>query len=312
MIPAKASKPLRQARLDRLRSFVALSEELHFGRAAQRLNLSQPALTLQIKGLESELGTELITRGKRRSELTPAGRAFLREARIALYHLELGAVRAKEAAVGSTGRITVGFSYDYHHGLLPRVVADFTRRNPDVAVDLRLDLSAELVRAVIDHTLDVAFVSAPLERETRELQQLELPSKRLVALLPADHRLAHRRRIDLSLLKGERFILPPLVVWSGFHRQLARLFEEAEFAPFVAMDVLDVTLIANLVAEGAGVSLVSVASVPKRVPGVVYVELTQRSTVTSLAMIWRAKDRSAVIENFIASLKHIVGRKRMG
>src|SRR5688572_10213602 len=129
MINAQATKPLRQARLDRLRSFVILSEELHFGRAAQRLNLSQPALTLQIKGLEGDLGTQLIERGKRRSELTPAGRAFLREARIALYHLELGAMRAKEAAIGSAGRITVGFSYDYHHGLLPRVMADFTRRN---------------------------------------------------------------------------------------------------------------------------------------------------------------------------------------
>lgn len=303
--------PLRHGRLDRLRSFVVLAEELHFGRAAQRLNLSQPALTLQIQALEAELGATLVARGKRRSELTQAGSAFLREARIALHHLELAASRAKEAATGGAGRIAVGFCHDYHHGLLPRILADFSRRHPDVSIEARLELSPELVRAVTDRALDVAFVSAPLEREARNLRRLDLPSTRLVALLPASHPLARRRRIPLSMLAGERFVLPPLIGWTGFYRQLASLFEEAGFAPDVALEVLDTTLLTNLVAEGAGIGVASVGSVPERAAGVAYVDLAGGSAATALAAIRRADDRSQAVENLVATLvRAISGRRR--
>lgn len=290
-------------KLDRIKHFVVLAEELHFGRAARRLNLSQPSLTLQIQNLEAEVGLTLIRRSKRLAELTPAGRQFLAEARIALRHAEQAAARARMAAAGDIGHLAVGFSVDYTHGFLPGLLAEFHRQFPNVKLESRQDVSANLSPMVADRTLDVAFLSPPLLAHPATLRELRLAPTRIVLLLPPDHRFARRRTVKLGDLKSDPFVLTPVTGWTGFYQQVARLFDEAGFVPDVAHEVLDVTMVENLVAEGVGVSMMSVGSVPAQPRRIAIVDLDSRLARMTQAAVWHEKNDSPVLRNFLAAVR---------
>lgn len=295
-------------KLDRIKHFVVLAEELHFGRAARRLNLSQPSLTLQIQNLEAEVGLTLIRRSKRRAELTPAGRQFLAEARIALRHAEQAAARARMAAAGDTGHLSVGFSVDYTHGFLPGLLASFHRQFPNVKLTSRMDVSANLSPAVADRTVDVAFLSPPLLAHPTTLRELRLPATRIVALLPPGHGFARRRKLRLADLKADPFVLTPVTGWTGFYQQVARLFDEAGFVPDVAHEVLDAAMVENLVAEGVGVSLISVGSVPAKPQRIAVIDLDSRLARMNQAAVWHEENDSPVLRNFLAAVRaHVEG-----
>ncbi|MCX7354242.1 MAG: LysR family transcriptional regulator [Alphaproteobacteria bacterium] len=294
-------------KLDRIKHFVVMAEELHFGRAARRLNLSQPSLTLQIQNLEAEVGLTLIRRSKRRAELTPAGRQFLVEARLALHHAEQAAARARLAAAGDTGHLSIGFSVDYAHGFLPGLLASFHRQFPNVKIESRLDVSANLSPAVAERTLDLAFLSPPLLAHPTALREQRLPATRIVAFLPPRHRFARRRKIRLADLKADPFVLTPVTGWTGFYQQVARLFDEAGFVPDVKHEVLDAAMVENLVAEGVGVSMVSVGSMPAKPQRVAVVDLDSRLARMNQAVVWHEQNDSPVLRNFLAAVRAHVG-----
>jgi len=290
-------------KLDRIKHFVVMAEELHFGRAARRLNLSQPSLTLQIQNLEAEVGMTLIRRSKRRAELTPAGRQFLVEARLALHHAEQAAARARLAAAGDTGHLSVGFSVDYTHGFLPGLLAAFHRQFPNVKVESRQDVSANLSPMVADRTIDLAFLSPPLLAHPTALRELRLPATRIVALLPPNHRFARRKAVRLADLKADPFVLTPVTGWTGFYQQVARLFDEAGFVPDVAHEVLDAPMVENLVAEGVGVSMISVDAVPTKPQRISIVPLDSRLARMNQAVVWHEQNDSPVLRNFLSSVR---------
>ncbi|MGE0094854.1 MAG: LysR family transcriptional regulator [Alphaproteobacteria bacterium] len=294
-------------KLDRIKHFVVMAEELHFGRAARRLNLSQPSLTLQIQNLEAEVGMTLIRRSKRRAELTPAGRQFLVEARLALHHAEQAAARARLAEAGDTGHLSVGFSVDYTHGFLPGLLAAFHRQFPNVKVESRLGVSANLSPMVADRTIDLAFLSPPLLAHPTALRELRLPATHIVALLPPDHRFARRRTIRLADLKSDPFVLTPVAGWTGFYQQVARLFDEAGFVPDVAHEVLDAVMVENLVAEGVGVSMISVNAVPTKPQRIAIVPLDSRLARMNQAVVWHEQNDSPVLRNFLSAVRAHVG-----
>lgn len=297
-------------KLDRLRYFVVLAEELHFGRAAKRLKLSQPSLTLQIQKIEAEIGLTLLNRGRGRAELTPAGRQFLAEAKLSLHHAEQATVRAKQAASGSVGRLSVGFTSDYVHGFLADLLASFHGAYPDVRVDSRFDISTALSEAVVERSVDVAFLSPPLLAHPAPLKTMPLPSTRFVALLPHGHRHACAKRIGLRALQGDRFILAPVVAWTGFYQQIGRLFDEAGFVPNTVHQVMGPAMIENLVAAGVGVSLVSETSAEARGSKVAVAELDSAYAELSQAAVWHERNDSPVLNSFLALLEIHAGRSR--
>lgn len=247
-------------KLDRLRYFVAVAEEGHFGRAAERLHVSQPALSQQVRSLEDELGVTLFDRAGRRHSLSAAGRELLRDARAVLALGQRAGERARQAADGAVGRLSIGYTSDYNEGPLPAALARFHAAHPQVAVESRLGTSLELAEAVRDRLLDVAFLVPPMSAPVGEIALHPLPPVRFGAVLPRSHRFAGRGRIELARLAEERFVLPPVVAWTGFYWQLARLFEEAGFQPDLAHEVLDPTMLGALVASGVGVGLASSGS----------------------------------------------------
>src|SRR3954453_15892050 len=194
--------------LRHLRYFVAVAEELHFGRAARRLQLAQPPLSRQIQGLEQELGVRLLERTKRHVELTPAGKVFLEHARKLLTEADHAVAAARRAARGEIGRLAIGFVGAATYSALPELLRVFHTRFPDVELVLYEMTSAHQHDALREGRIEVGFVRPAIPDDT--LARRVARGEPLVAALPAGHRLARRDEpIPLSDLAGEPFILFP-------------------------------------------------------------------------------------------------------
>src|SRR4029453_2884439 len=191
--------------LRHLRYFVAVAQELHFGRAAARLQVAQPALSRQIRDLEEEMALRLFERNRRRVALTAAGAAFLDEARSLLGHVERAVHTARRAARGEHGTLRIGYVPAVVYTGLPEIVRAFRKRLPGVAVQFK-EMSPPLqLEALLGERVDVGFVRGPVhEPALAAMTVLEEP---LVAVLPSGHRLGGHKRLGLAMLAGEPFVL---------------------------------------------------------------------------------------------------------
>src|SRR5579875_1523623 len=196
--------------LRQLRYFVAVAEELHFSRAAARLNLAQSALSSQVRALEHEVGGPLLVRSTRRVELTPAGERLLRDGREVLAAADEALTRARALARGETGTLVIGSMGPAGGGLLAPLLARFSSRHPQVRVEIRnLDFT-DIVDAVRERQVDLAFIYMPLD-ET-DLEFTPLMTEPRVVVLPRDHPLAARRELRPHDLRAETFIMQPEAV----------------------------------------------------------------------------------------------------
>jgi len=280
--------------LRHLRSFAVLAEEQHFGRAATRLHLAQPALSQQVKQLERELGTPLLTRTTRRVELTEAGARFAAHARTVLADV----VRAEDdmalLTAGRAGRVSVGFIGTATYDVLPRVTREVRAALPDVDLQLRGELlSPQLVAGLHDRTYDVALVR-PDRLNHGDLDIRTLRTERLVAVLPAGHRLAGRRRIALSSLADEAFVMHPSGHRSSVHARVLEACAAAGFTPSSALEVGETATLVVFVAAGLGVALVPEPVRSLGLDGVAYVPLTDAPTI-DLALATRTGHESTAV-----------------
>jgi DNA-binding transcriptional LysR family regulator len=238
-----------------LRYFVAVAEELHFGRAALRVNIAQPPLSQQIRKLEQQLGVQLLTRSNRQVRLTEPGRFFLQAAKSILRQADaaLAGVRAVGDAV--VGEVAIGLiNAVTFRGDVFSVVREFRRRYPGVAVTLKIMTSVEQVRAIRDDVIHVGFVRLPLNERALDVQPF-LAEDLLVAV-PRGHRLAAVRAITLSDLADEPFVMLPRGAGFGLSEQVMNLCKDAGFAPLIAQEASELQTISGLVAAGFGVSLI--------------------------------------------------------
>jgi DNA-binding transcriptional LysR family regulator len=280
--------------LRHLRSFTVLAEERHFGRAAARLHIAQPALSQQIKQLERELGVSLFTRSTRRVEPTEAGLRFAEHARTVLGDVSRAEVDMAQLASGHAGRVSVGFIGTATYDVLPRVAREVRQQLPGVELELRGELlSPDLVSGLSDRTFDLALVR-PDPLTSGDLTLRRLRTEQLVAVLPAHHPLAHRRRIDLSLLAGEAFVMHPSGHRSSMHEEVLRACAAAGFAPSTVTEVGETATLVVFVAAGLGVALVPEPVRSLGLEGVAYVALTDPPTV-DLALATRAGDGSPAV-----------------
>jgi DNA-binding transcriptional LysR family regulator len=303
-----SSAPLVELR--HLRYFVAVAEELHFGRAAERLHIAQPPLSRQIRDLERELGAPLFARGPRGVALTPAGRAFLPEARLTIAQAERAQRTAQRAAHGETGRIRVGFiDAATHSGILPDVLAFFRMHLPSIGLSLLEMDSPQQAEALRDGRIDLAILqSAPPDAE-RWLHAETVFADPLVTVLPRGHRLASRARLSLGDLAEEAFILFPRAVAPTLYDDIIARCRAARFSPRIVQEAIGWHTMVSLVSAAIGVALVPGSLRQLRQPGVVYRPVRDLRVDMELCAVWKRGDRSPVRERFVTALKTIARAK---
>jgi DNA-binding transcriptional LysR family regulator len=284
--------------LRQLRYFVAVAEELHFRRAAERLHISQPPLSQQIRALEDELGFTLLIRTRRRVELTPAGASFLRDARTMLGELEGAVATARRIDAGQTGRLRINFVGSALFSIVPRMVERFRRSRPGVEIELHERATADQLHAVHAGMADVGLVRPPIEADAGLRVQTVL-RERTVAALPAGHELAALSRLPLRRLAAEPLVLFPRDQAPGFHDLLIDSLAGAGAAPRVIQYAPEMLTIIGLVAAGTGVSLVPASVSRLALDGVTYRTVTGAPR-SELVAVTRAGDSSALVQAFVA------------
>jgi DNA-binding transcriptional LysR family regulator len=288
--------------LRQLRYFVATAEELHFGRAAERVHIAQPALSIQIKALEDTLGVQLLSRTNRVVTLTEAGRLFLKEARRTLEQAQHAAVVARRAGRGEIGHIEIGYSADTSYsGVLSGVLRQYKRRVPDVELGLHeLHPStqiAQLLEGRIHIGFIASFVDSPTGKLPPELDAIRLAEWPLRVALPADHPLAKRSRIPREALADEPFIV---YVGSDIEQDRSLIQMVIGFMPRVAYEVRSGFSIVSLVGAGLGVAIVpsSVSSVSIG-EHVVYRPISGNTTQVGTDVVFRRDADDPAVVNFL-------------
>jgi DNA-binding transcriptional LysR family regulator len=289
--------------LRHLRYFVAVAEELHFGRAAERLGIRQPPLSQQIKVLEADLGVPLFERDSRRVRLTAAGEALYPAACDLLGAARRAELTTRRAGRGEVGELTLGFVGSAANELLPRAVRDFRRRYPEVTLRLRELTTMQQVHALRDGLLDIGLLRPPLpETETAGLVVEPVGAERLVAVLPDDHRLARQRFVAAADLAEEPFVLFPRALGPGLHDFILGYCADAGFTPVVEQEAVQMQTIVALVAAGLGVSFVPSSVRHTSRPGAVFRSLRPETRVVHLALARRTDTTSQVVRNFVSAV----------
>jgi DNA-binding transcriptional LysR family regulator len=280
-----------------LRYFVAVAEELHFGRAAQRLGMAQPPLSQQIRRLEQELGVQLLQRTKRRVQLTEPGRAFLDEARKVIAQVGIAVEVAQRTGRGEVGRLAIGFLGAATFGLLPSILKAFRDRFPEVEIELHELKTSELVQALHQGRIHVGLLRMPVNDELLSVEPIL--QEKLVVALPEQHPLAEKPLVAFRDLAGEAFLLPPRQLAAGFYEQLVDLSQQAGFSLRIGAEASQLQTILNLVAAGMGITVVPESVMQMGGRGVVFKRLPEPAPTMEIAVAWRRDDPSQVLHAFL-------------
>jgi DNA-binding transcriptional LysR family regulator len=303
--------------LRHLRYFLVVAEERHITRAAARLGLQQPPLSQQIHALEKELGTKLFIRLPRGVELTPAGEGFLEDARALLSGVERATVRARAAAMGQRGRISIGLttSASLHPGVT-RTLRAYADGHAAVSLDLHANSAAGLTEALLRKEVQVAIIRAAVARPA-DLVFEQLAQENMLIALPAKHHLVKRKAsgahapISLRALARERLILVRRHAAPGMYGNVVDACHKAGFEPLVAAEVEQMLTGINLVAAGVGVSLVPASIREIRQEGIVYCSVSDApSLVAPLTLVHRRGESQPIVTDFIELSRKLAKDKR--
>jgi DNA-binding transcriptional LysR family regulator len=285
-----------------LRYFLAVAEHLHFTEAAQRLGIAQPPLSQQILKLEREIGTPLFIRHPRRVELTEAGRLFRESARRIVDDAQQALIDVRNAGRGETGRLSIGFAGStVFHPLVANVMQSYRSSYPRVAITCVESNSVALLDEVAERRLDAALIRLPLG--CGELKVEPLVDEDMIAVLPANHPLSRRRRIDLADLAGDSFIFFPRPIGPDLYDSMIEACRAAGFTPAIGMDSPQISSTANLVAAGFGVTLIPASIRQFQAEGVTFHELQGKPLRTGIALVHRPRERAQTVLNFIKVMR---------
>ena len=284
--------------LRHLRYFVAVAEELHFRRAAERLHISRPPLTQQIQDLEREVGVTLLDRTSRSVALTEGGRAFLAYARRSLAEADRAIEAAQRTARGELGWLTLAFVNSAAYEVLPPLLRAFHAQYPDVRLDLR-ELPTENQLGLIGGELDLGVVRDPRVEQDDDLTLTPLVDEPLFAALPHDHRLAARRRVDLAELAADPFVMVSRAGTPSVHDATVALCLQAGFSPRTAEEALQYPTVLGLVAARYGIAIVPACARLLRIAGVAYVPLADAGATSLLAFVTPTGQQTAAAISFL-------------
>jgi DNA-binding transcriptional LysR family regulator len=286
--------------LRHLRYFIAVAEELHFGRAAQLLGISQPPLSQQIQALEQELGARLFERTNRRVALSEAGRLFLDEARLVLAQVDKASDVARRAQLGELGELKIGFTTSAPFtSSIPQAIFSFRQRFPAVHLALQEMNSKEVAAGLEDESIQVGIMR-PLALPD-SLLVVELLREPLVAIINADHPLAQgsERGLFLSELAAEPFVFFPRTYGSGLYAQLIDLARAAGFSPLITQEAGEAMTIIGLVAAGLGVTVLPASYRRMRIDGVVYRTVLDPNATSAVWLVQRKDQQSPMAKAFV-------------
>lgn len=272
--------------LRQMRQFVAVAETLSFRRAAERLNMSQPPLSQAIQRLEADIGAKLFHRSKRQVVLTRTGEVMLEESQRVLSQADRAVSHIRDVAHGHMGRIEIGFVLTASYELLPRVARAFRKTNPNIHIELHSMTSADMIRALQEHQIDIAFLRTPLVA-VEPLSITPIYAERLAALLPEDHPLAGQETVDLADIEPPLYVMVPVPGWhTPFQTRIVGVCQAHGIEPEIIHDPIHIV---SMVAAGMGVGIAPRTSRRLQLDGVVFRELggVPADLQMDLAMAWR-------------------------
>jgi DNA-binding transcriptional LysR family regulator len=295
--------------LRHLRYFVAVAEECHFGRAAERLHIAQPPLSLQIKQLENELGVTLLNRSTRRVELTAAGMAYLDRARAILAAVAAAGDEAGRVAAGGIGRLAIGFTGSATYELLPTLARVLRAEFPGIELDLKGEmLTPDQVDALHDRTLDIGFLRPPVH--ARDIDVRLLRREPLIAVLPETHSLAGSDTVRLANLRDEPFITYPSHHRSVVYDAVLDACQRVGFSPAKVQEVAETSTLVAFVAAGLGVALVPASVRHLKITGATYRPLAGTTEEVALAVATRVDESSPHVARVLARIGTLIGGAR--
>ncbi len=278
--------------LRQFQQLIAIAELGSFRRAAEKLFIAQPALSISIQKMEQEVGTPLLERGTKGVELTPAGQAMLQDARTTLFYADQACRAAQLVAQGESGCLRLGFVGSATYHLLPTSLNTFRARYPNVKLALHEDSTIGLLNLVRTHELDAAVVRGPIT-EDPTLESWTLQHDDLVLAVPAGHHLAKHKQVQLSACSQDGFLLYASTVAPGLHSVALGLCQAAGFTPCINQEAIQVQTMVSLVASGTGIALVPGVTREYANNHVRYIELADAGAHRCISLLLVAK-RSCV------------------
>ena len=282
--------------LKQLRCFVAVGEDLHFGHAARRLNMTQPPLSRQIQMLEQALRVQLLLRTSRSVRLTPAGRAFLGEARRILALAESAANTAQRISKGEAGVIKLGFTAASSYNVLPRLLALVKSELKGVSIVLREMVTIHQLEALREHRIDLGLVRPPVDE--RDMSTIQVASERLLLAVPACHRFASGPPRSIKDLAREPFITFSPVEGRYFYELIEGMFRRAKVSARYVQHISQVHSILALVSAGIGISLVPEAAGKLHFEGAELRELADPPVFAELNLVWNTDNDNPTLPRF--------------
>lgn len=298
----QSGNPRRPAvELRHFRYFVAVAEDLHFGRAAARLNIVQPALTAQIKALENLIGAELLERTKRRVELTDAGRQFLKESYTALATVDEAIRSTRDVAHGAVGKLRIGYGANAAvAGLISSSIRKFRLTWPNVLIDLKEMASSEVSMALGRREIDIGYAAA-MAIDQHDLMVRSIGRWPWLLAISQDHRLQSADTVSVDDIAMENFAI--YAETEGRHDVSNIIAALPDLAPERVHQSSHVMSLMTYVASGLGVAFVPEPISRLDFPGVTYIRVQGSMPEMEMRLLWRKHAGSALVDNFIASLK---------
>ena len=299
-------------KLQQLRYFVVLADELHFRRAAERLNITQAPLSLAIQELERELGGRLFNRTRRQVSLTEIGRAMQENGRLVLEAVDRSVQEIRRILVGTSGEIRIGFTAASSLlSFFPAIIHAFRTKYPDVHVSLTDMPSNAQITALQSRQLDAGIIrTPPVFKCPADITSIRLLMDPLVVAVNAFHPLHSRRQLKLADLKDERFIFYPRSYGIGIYDQFIKLCAARSFVPTIVQEAREASTIIGLVATGLGIAVVPSSLRYIGIPNIAYIPLSDADATTQLLLVYRAGEANTRVANLSQMARAKTGSSR--
>ena len=288
--------------LRQLLCFVTVAEELHFSKAARRLNMTQPPLSLQIQKLEQELGLKLFERTKRSVKLTAAGEILQKQAVVILEKVDYAKDLCRQISQGEIGELSISFIPIALDVMIYDYLKEFNSRYPQVRLSLYEMGTNVQLEAIRKGKVKVGFIQT-YKHDLRGFDSLPVVSEPYLLAIPQDHELARRKRIPLNALEGINLILPPRTAQPGAMDAMVTSCREAGFEPKLDFEVYGKHTALALTARGLGVTPISKSYLNEQIPGIVYRPLSPAWPNMEISMIWRSDTESVLLKAFVKMVR---------
>lgn len=279
-----------------IRSFVCLSEELNFSRAAERLHIAQPALSRQIMALEATLGVQLLHRTKRKVELTTAGATFRNRCYRLLSDVTEAEYEVRRVAAGQEGALAISFIHSSTYGMLPPILNNFRTQFPRVELKLFEMTISEQIQALRAGKVDIGLLRPPISDDT--LDSRPVGTQKFMVALPSSHPHAQAGRISLCALKDDPFVLFERQQSSLFYSRIIAMCEAAGFVPKVSQQATQIHTVVGLVGAGMGVSIVPEVAKNLQLPTVSFAQIEDNPAGVDVCLAWRKDNTLPTLSSF--------------